>query len=59
MVLLKSKGLKEFFEIDILFLDLEPQVRHDSLEFVLELGVSLREIFEVSLENIMKKELIP
>ncbi len=59
MVLLKSKGLKELFEVDVLFLNLEPQVGHDSFEFVLKLGVSLREIFEVSLENIIKRKFIP
>ncbi len=59
MVLLKSKSLKEFFEVNVLFLNLEPQVGHDSFEFVLKLDVSLREVFKVSLENIMKKKLIP
>jgi hypothetical protein len=41
MVFLKAKNLKEFFDVDVLFLDLEPQGRHDSFEFVLKLGISL------------------
>jgi hypothetical protein len=41
VVFLKAKSLKEFFDVDVLFLDLEPQVRHDSFELVLKLGIGL------------------
>lgn len=54
-----SQGGKQFSQINVLFIDLESQVRHYSFEFVFELLILFGILLEITSKDFMEEQLIP
>jgi hypothetical protein len=56
---LEFEGLDEFGEVDVVGVDLEAEFCHYHFEFVFELFVELRVLFEVALEDWVDEDFVP
>ena len=59
MIGLIPQSGKQFPEIDVLLIDLESEIGHDSFEFVFELLIFFRILLEMATENLVQEQLIP
>jgi len=59
LIAMETHTLQHSTQVQVIGIDLETQLRHDHLQFILKLFVCLCILMEVAIEDGMQKDLVP